>query len=216
MTASTPIEVTPADRPIVLRGETIPGGSVWAVLAHDQGEDLDRWGGLPRQLAACGVTVLMFDLRGHGASDGTPDASATERDLEAMIGVARDAGSEVVVVVAGGGTASIAVNCAIADAVVALAPRRTSCGLASARAHARFVVVSDDPEVQATAEQLQREPGRRTLLARVPTADVGLQLLAGTWASNVAGYVVSFIRWIALERSRQPVHTTSTGAGAEA
>ena len=100
MTPRTPIEI-PLGAGSVLRGEACQGGDIWAVLAHDQGEDLDRWQDVPEQLAAYGVSAVAIDLRGHGGSDGEPDATSALEDLELAIDAARLRRAAAAVVAAG-------------------------------------------------------------------------------------------------------------------
>ncbi|MGD1876800.1 MAG: alpha/beta fold hydrolase [Kiloniellaceae bacterium] len=49
------------------------------VLIHGYGQDHRVWGGLPLELAAAGVAVYSYDLRGHGGSD-RPQAPAAYQD----------------------------------------------------------------------------------------------------------------------------------------
>ena len=92
----------PAPDGAVLRGEVQRAGPVWAVLVHDLGEDLDAWRPLRDALAARGISVLCFDLRGHGGSDGETGDGLPAGDLEAAIAFARSSGAERLVVGAAG------------------------------------------------------------------------------------------------------------------
>lgn len=198
MTPRTPIEI-PLGEGFALRGEACQGGELWAVLAHDQGEDLDRWQDVPEQLAAYGVSAVAMDLRGHGGSDGEPDATSALEDLELAIAAARQRGAVAVVVVAAGGTASAALDRSSADAAVAITPLPGSADPSPERPPARLLIVSSDPAANAACDAFQAQPGRRTLVARVPVAETGLDLLAGDWGSNVASYIVTFVRRFGLE-----------------
>jgi pimeloyl-ACP methyl ester carboxylesterase len=198
LTPRTPIEI-PIGEGVVLRGEACEGGELWAVLAHDQGEDLDRWHDIPEQLAAYGVSAVALDLRGHGGSDGEPDAASTPDDLELAIDAARQRGAAAVVVIAAGGTATAALDCSSAEAAVAITPPAGSADPSPERPPARLLIVSADPAASAACEAFQAQPGRRTLVARVPVADTGLDLLAGAWGTNVASYIVTFVRRVGLE-----------------
>jgi pimeloyl-ACP methyl ester carboxylesterase len=62
----------------VLAGTQGPG----VVLMPDPNEDRARGEVTAAALATHGFRVLRFDLRGHGASSGSRDLSALDRDLE--------------------------------------------------------------------------------------------------------------------------------------
>ena len=198
---------------MVLRGEACQGGELWTILAHDQGEDLDRWGDLPEQLAAYGASAVALDLRGHGGSDGEPDPASALEDIELLIDAARQRGAAAVVVVAAGGTATTALDRSSADAAVAITPLAGNSDPSPERPPARLLIVSSDPAATAACEAFQAEPGRRTLVARVPVAETGLDLLAGDWGSNVASYIVTFVRRIGLELQAGPVGLDRTTPG---
>jgi pimeloyl-ACP methyl ester carboxylesterase len=214
MTPRTPIEVPVGDG-LVLRGEARQGGELWAVLAHDQGEDLDHWRDVPEALAEYGVSVVAIDLRGHGGSDGEPDPARTLDDLEAVIDAARERGAAAVVLVAAGGTATIALDRSSAEAVVAITPFLGDDDPSPERPLARLLIVSDDTAADAACTAFQVQPGRRTLVARVPVAATGLDLLRGSWGSNVASYVVTFVRQVGLQlhAGRVGPHGMSPGGG---
>lgn len=213
MSSSVPIEIHTSG--LVLRGEYHAGKSLFAVLVHDQGEDLDSWRDIPDQLAAHSISVIAFDLRGHGGSDGEPDPGATLTDIEAALDTARTAGGQAVVVVAGGVSGSIALDWSSADGVIAIAPLAPSEEPSPTRAHARLVVATSHPDVQAAATALQTQTGRRTLLANVPTPEAGLEVLAGRWGSNISGYILAFIRRIGLELSAKPGVAAKPPAGGD-
>ncbi len=198
MMPRAPIEIA-VDDGITLRGETRPGGRLWAVLVHDQGEDLDHWRDVPEQLAGFGVGVIAIDLRGHGGSGGRADPASVPDDLEAVIDTARSGGAEVVVAVAAGATAAAALDRSSADAVVAITPTSPGGDPHPDRPFARLLVVTRDADAEMAAAALQAQPGRRTLVARVPVDDTGLALLAGEWGSNVVSYIVAFVRRLGLE-----------------
>jgi pimeloyl-ACP methyl ester carboxylesterase len=214
MTPRAPIEIAVEDG-ITLRGETRPGGRLWAVLVHDQGEDLDHWRNVPEQLARLGVGVIAIDLRGHGGSDGRADPASVRDDLEAAIDAARSGGAEAVVAVAAGATAAVALNQSSADAVVAITPTLPDTDPLPERPFARLLVVTREPAAEAAASELQAQPGRRTLVARVPVDDTGLALLAGDWGSNVVSYILAFVRRLGLELQRGPGHPDRISPGGD-
>jgi pimeloyl-ACP methyl ester carboxylesterase len=197
MSVRTPIEIGVDG--LVLRGEHCAGTSLFALLVHDQGEDLDGWRDVPEQLSEHGASVIAFDLRGHGGSDGLPAPGDAVVDIEAAVAVAREAGAQAVVVVASGASATAALNGSTADAVIALTPTPTDETPSPDRPHARLVVATADQASAAAVKALQAEHGRRTLVARVPVDRAGLAVLDGPWGTNVSSYIVSFVRRIGLD-----------------
>src|SRR5579871_4101559 len=75
------VEFTAADG-VALRGELHPGDQHWAILVHDRDADLDSLAPLAAELAQNGFTVLAFDQRGHGLSDGTWTHEGATLDVE--------------------------------------------------------------------------------------------------------------------------------------
>jgi pimeloyl-ACP methyl ester carboxylesterase len=61
-----------------LAGTTGPG----VVLAPLEHTTREAWEGTARAIAARGFRTLRFDLRGHGASSGSVDLAAADRDVE--------------------------------------------------------------------------------------------------------------------------------------
>ena len=70
---------------IILRGHEWSRDGPPVVFVHDLGDDLDAWGPLTARLAAHGLRVISVELRGHGLSDGEPDADSLRDDLVAML-----------------------------------------------------------------------------------------------------------------------------------
>lgn len=79
---------------------TLWGGDARAVvLAHMVAGSGEDWAPLAEELAVGGLTVLAFDLRGHGRSGGMPSPAAAPLDLEAAVAFVRDRGADSVVLV---------------------------------------------------------------------------------------------------------------------
>jgi pimeloyl-ACP methyl ester carboxylesterase len=95
------VQATTADG-ITLRGELVRGGDVWLCLVHDVGEDIDAWQPLRPGLVRHGWSVLAFDLRGHGGSDGEWTGERGELDVDLAVTLARRLGARHVCVVAAG------------------------------------------------------------------------------------------------------------------
>jgi len=187
----------PAPDGAVLRGEVRRAGPVWAVLVHDLGEDLDAWRPLRDALGRRGVSVLCFDLRGHGGSDGEATEGLAAGDLEAAVAFARAAGAERLVVSAAGesvGPALAAAAASGADGFFALAPR----GVDFARSVLPKLSVcgSRDPHQEAAGSALEGSGGW-SVVVRLPLGEPGLGMLQGPWRTNVEAYVLGFVRDVA-------------------
>ena len=181
----------------VLRGEVRRGGRVWAVLVHDLGEDIDAWRPLRDALGARGVSVLSFDLRGHGGSDGEAAEGFVAGDLEAAIAFVRAAGAERLVVGAAGELVAPALAVVAAsggDGFFALAPR----GEAFARsAVPKLSVCGSRDAAQEAAGSALEGSGGWSVVVRLPVGEPGLGMLQGPWRTNVEAYVLGFVRDVA-------------------
>lgn len=102
-----------------------PAGAPGVVLVHQFQRDDAQWGDLPETLAARGLRVLAFDLRGHGESDAYAGASLTElltdpegapRDVQAALAyLGTDGGADPTRLAIVG--TSIGANLAVAAAI---------------------------------------------------------------------------------------------------
>ena len=116
------VQATTADG-LTLRGEIVRGSDRCAVLVHDAGEDIDAWHPLRPSLVARGWTVLAFDLRGHGGSDGVWNAEIAVLDVDLAVTLARRLGASHVSVTAAGAGGVVTLRTvarALADPLVAL------------------------------------------------------------------------------------------------
>jgi len=92
------VEATTADG-VRLRGEVAPGDDTWVVLVHEPSGDIDDWRPIRTALVRRGWTVLAFDLRGHGGSDGEWSPERGKLDVDLGITLARRSGARHVSVV---------------------------------------------------------------------------------------------------------------------
>ena len=85
------MEVGPLPVAIRLRDGLILRGHEWSrdgppvVFLHDLGDDLDAWGTVTARVAEHGFRVISLELRGHGLSDGEPDADRLLEDVVGMV-----------------------------------------------------------------------------------------------------------------------------------
>lgn len=190
-----PVEIRARDG-VVLRGELRRAGADWAILVHDRGEDLDAWARLPAVLADDGLSVLAFDLRGHGGSEGEADGSREGDDLEDVVRFVRALGAERVFLGAAGASAgaALAVGADTAAALFALAPAGLAEEVADAPSLPKLMIVpAGDPRQEEEASALQRRLCGWALVVRVPVSEPGLALLRSSWLTNVQDYIVRFL-----------------------
>lgn len=178
------IEV-PIEPGVVLRGHLRIAGRHGALVVHDTGEDLDGVEPVALDLARAGLTTISFDLRGHGASDGAPDRSASATDVERMVHELQRHAPGLRFLVAVG--ASAAAILALQDtpgvaAIVLMSPTLdVPHGVTLPRSEVPVaIVVGGHAPAAVRAAELVRDhvPGYCTVI-RLPTADQGTAILRG-------------------------------------
>jgi pimeloyl-ACP methyl ester carboxylesterase len=186
-----PAEVVLADG-AVLRGERWCGDDIWLVLAHDRSRDLDDWRPLQPFVAERGRSALALDLRGHGGSDG--DGWDPEADLLAALGYVREQGGVAVSVIAAGETALAALRVP-ADVLVLLSPHPCSDREhpSASEIPRMFLYGSRDPAIDRTVASLRASARAWAGSVAFPTAEQGVELLAGTWATQTLSQIGSFL-----------------------
>jgi pimeloyl-ACP methyl ester carboxylesterase len=173
-----------------LRGELTRAADDWIVLVHESGRDLDGWKPVVSDLARLPLTVLAFDLRGHGGSDGSP--GSVEEDVHAALEFARAGGARSVLVAAAGDSVAPSLTAAeTAGGFVALGP--TGAPVAAPRLPRLIVVASRDEEQVAAAASL-RAGGGWAVVVNIPTSERGLELLAGAWGTGVRSHMLVFVK----------------------
>jgi len=185
----------------VLRGLRYGEGERWVVLVHDEGHDLDAWKILVPELAALGLTVLAFDLRGHGTSDDPWEPRLLPTDVVAALRLARSEGARALYLVGAGAGATAALVAAgklQVKALVALSPHAELDGippgaLRESRAPKLFIVGGADPSAAAQASSVHRASIGWSVLAAPPVEAQGTDLLASEWGETVAEHVLVFL-----------------------
>jgi pimeloyl-ACP methyl ester carboxylesterase len=183
------VEIEASDG-VVLRGEAETGGSVWLVLVHETGLDLDLW--RPVVPLGSGLSTLAVDLRGHGGSDGVADSAFTPRDLVDVAAFVRECGAEGVVIAAAGSQVQAALDAAFetrALGVVAIGPLIERV---EGRSLPKLVIVASKDARQVSAgSALRRSAGAATVIS-LPISGESGAILSGAWRTNVAAHIRAF------------------------
>lgn len=196
-----PVEFRAPDG-LLLRGHRHGDGARWAVLVHDEGQDLDAWGMLVGGLRGLGLCVLAFDLRGHGASDDPWDPRQAPADVLAALRFAESEGARSLYLIGAGLGATAALVAAAeheVQALVALSPRAELSGvprdaIREATAPKLFVVGGLDPVAAEQASDIYRRSIGWGLLESPPVEAQGTDLLASEWGEHVAEHTLAFLR----------------------
>ncbi len=187
----------------VLRGQLSGAGERWAVLVHDVGKDLDGWRELAAALAGRGLSVLAFDLPGHGASDDPWESQLALPAVLAAVNFATTHGSRRVHLV-GEGVGAIAALAAAAGrsnditSVAALSPRLVGhvaavSDVREARVPKLILVGSLDPAADERAEAVFRGAIGPCEIGRIPVAAQGTGLLLGDLGQQAREKVLAHI-----------------------
>ena len=188
----------------VLRGERFGAGERWVVLVHDVGKDLDAWRQLPAWLAGRGLSVLTFDLPGHGASDEPWDPMFAPSAVMAAVEFARAKGARQIHVVAERVGALAALAAAAGGAhdiasVAALSPQADdrvaqASEVREARVPKLILIGSFGPAAMTRfAEVVYRRAIGPCEMARFPVAAQGADLLNGDWGQQVREKILAHV-----------------------
>lgn len=186
----------------VLRGLRWPGGADVAILVHDAGEtdaDLEDWNALIPWLLAEAVTVLAFDLRGYGASEGVWESNESSSDLARIVGFARERGARCVVIVAAGTSAATAITTMETDPVdglVLLSIELDGDEPVPRGAGVPKLLISGvaDPGFKAALDRARAASIGWAMAVNLPTDEQGAALCDGSWAPQVRDHLLAFLR----------------------
>ena len=180
---------------LVLRGQRSGVDGRWVVLVHGVGRDLDGWGSLATWLASHSLTVLAFDLPGHGASDDPWDPQLAVASVVAAVDFARSEGSLQVHIVGEGVGALAALGLAASGpidvaSVAALSPeaddRVAKVGDVREARVPKLIMVGSSRRANAEfAEAVFRSAIGPCEMARFPVPAQGTDLLHGEWGPQV-------------------------------
>jgi alpha/beta superfamily hydrolase len=185
-----------------------PPGKSGVVLCHMYPSDQSSWDTEARVLSGQGLTVLTFDFRGYGKSQGSKDIQLIDRDVTAAVGFLRDAGVQELVLVGAsmGGTAALKA----AGQLQTLSSVRVA-GVATLSAPVEFMgisaresvpgleipllfVAAEDDSGAAGARDLQSLSGGRGDLQILSGVDHGTDLLTGSQAGQVSILLLEFLQ----------------------
>ncbi len=195
-----PVEVTLGDETIV-RGLQWGDGPDWVILLHDQGDDrdLDDWRPLLPAIMTPERTLLTFDLPGHGASEGEPDADRLGSDLDRLLDHANGHGADWIALAGAGQTARQLLEKSgerSVDALVLLTPELSEENARQLRGKGEpklFAVGSRDETRVSTVRQARNRSIGWAMLVSLPTAQQGTDLLAGAYSSQLIERIVVFL-----------------------
>jgi pimeloyl-ACP methyl ester carboxylesterase len=187
---------------LVLRGHRWGSEQGCAVLVHDEGEDLDGWRPLVGELIGLRLSVLAFDLRGHGASDDPWEPGRALSDVLAALRFARAEGARRLYLLGAGAGATAALAAGgrrKVEALVLYSPRAELEGVSveafRAAAAPKLIIVGglDTAAAAAASEVLRRTIGW-AVLESPPVEAQGTRLLTSNWAEQVVEHTVAFLR----------------------
>lgn len=188
-----------------LSGELRGEGDVGVVLAHMFPADRSSWSEFAALLAQQGYRTLAFDFRGYGRSEGEKDIPEIWRDVLAAVGVLREDGARVVVVVGAsmGGTAALVAAAReprAIDGVVTLSAPSTFMGLsappevlAGNPAPKLFVAADGDGVAAQTAQAFYESSAPPKRVEIVTGTEHGSDLLGGRQSEAVRRLLLDFL-----------------------
>ncbi|BCL78945.1 hypothetical protein ccbrp13_14100 [Ktedonobacteria bacterium brp13] len=163
-----------------LAGLVYGQGKTMIICTHMSDTTYDTWidTGMPQQLATLGYSVLLFNFRGYGTSQGSQDPSFLDVDLRAAVHFAQQQGATRIVLMGAsmGATAALKVAAEIqVTAVISLSGPLafgvsiTDDELKAMKTPKLFLASADDPpfagaathmdEVASAPKQIQIYPG---------------------------------------------------------
>lgn len=186
-----------AEDGLMLRGQLWQRGPHAALLVHRPGGDLDRWAPLAVALEAVDVSVLAFDLRGHGLSDGVWNPKLLQHDVAVArrwlcehyrglsILVAEDRAADECAKITDDGSVAALVLLSPIEPLEAKG-RRSTCP--------KLIVVGgqDESRLAVARDHYDHFVGPR-LLMDLPTIAQGADLLHGPESSHVVESITVFL-----------------------
>jgi hypothetical protein len=91
--ATEPQDVTITSGGLALEATVWPGGPIWVVLGHMLPADKSSWTGFAAEAQEAGFTVLAYNNRGYGASEGDKEPFQLYTDAAAAIAHAQTEGA---------------------------------------------------------------------------------------------------------------------------
>jgi pimeloyl-ACP methyl ester carboxylesterase len=198
-------------RPVRLDVERSGTGARRLVLTHGLGDDASTWDGVVGPLVDAGLTVVRWDLRGHGRSDAPDDPLAYSREL-GIADLAGMVGSEPAHLVGHslGGHLSLALALRRPDLVHTLTLIASGPGFRDPAARARW-----DAEVHRVAARFPIPPAAAGLCLQPDSSVIdALPGLAPPLLQIVGGDDTRYHAGVAYTDSKVVDGTVATIAGA--
>lgn len=203
---STPQDVTfPTADSVTLEATLRPGNHIWVILAHMRPADRTSWDEFATELHGLGYSVLAYDNRGYGGSEGEREPFELKIDASAALRYAYENGARRVVF--GGASMNGATVSALSgfyefDAALVLSGVRTfgkvaniTSALADSSHPILFVAAQDDGAAVQDAEVLTQAAPSGDLIV-LSTGGHGTDMLENDptlsariieWLENVLG-----------------------------
>ena len=177
-----------AVRGLIWRGEQLP---VLFIHEPGPGHDLDRWGSLPEFVHRAGHTVVVFDLPGHGLSDGDPTEANARTAIEQIVQETTNAFGTALSIVTEGSGNSLLPQVPL-RALIILSPRDTT-GAQTGSPKLIFCGATDPASRDAADDYLRSSRGW-TVISSFGTGVQGSALLETIHRTKIAAQIVSFLR----------------------
>jgi pimeloyl-ACP methyl ester carboxylesterase len=198
-----PVSFTTSDH-LRLSGLVYGHGKTMIICTHmvDTTEDIWIDTGMPQHLATLGYSVLLFDFRGYGASQGSPDPSFLDVDLRAAVSFAQQQGAIRIVLMGAsmGGTAALKVAAEVpVTAVISLSSPQvygvliTDEELKAMKIPKLFLASADDTSFALSANHMDEIAGAPKELKIYPGIAHGTALLYGGPGTEPAQLILRFI-----------------------
>jgi pimeloyl-ACP methyl ester carboxylesterase len=186
---------------------TTPSRKRWVILCHMYPADQSSWDAQAQRLTQIGCSVLTFDFRGYGQSQGSKDIQYLDRDVFAAVQYVRSVGAADVVLVGAsmGGTACLKAAsqlqtlssirlCAVAafSAPVEFEGLSAQQTVAEIQLPMMFVAAEGDVGAEG-ARALQDLSGGRGELHILPGADHGTDMFTGAQSAEAVALLLAFV-----------------------
>lgn len=156
------------------------------MLGHMYPADQNSWSKTARKLSSLGYTVLTFDFRGYGLSEGTKNISLIDKDMRAAIGAMSKKTKKIFLIGASmGGTAALKVGPKenVAGIVTLSAPKEfmglTAGNINEIMVPTLFLASAEDGDAPDHARGFYGQAQEPREIEILPGSDHGTKILRG-------------------------------------